>query len=166
MSKKTTSKIEIRPLAQSDIQRILPKLRQSDRLESLLATGEPVEQLLDKAVYSTEPYAGIINNEIAAIFGVNVVDIFGYPVSLVWMMGTDEIENPAHRKLIVRLSKLMISRFIDRYGMLCNWIWVENAAAIRFVQHLGAMLGKKTRVGKKQFVQFLFGDASCVRRKP
>lgn len=128
-------KYSIVPATQEHVTAMLPHVRLADRHEVMASSGLPMEDALPDSLKRSEmAWAGLVDDQVACIFGVagaSILSTTGYP----WMIGTDLIEQ--HAKAFLRRNRAMVRVMLERYPYLKNYVDVRNAKAISWLQWLG-----------------------------
>lgn len=138
---------------------ILPKIRPADVLETHAASGQSVASLLPVSVMmSRAAWAGLIDGEVACIFGVagaSLLSTVGYP----WLIGTPAIE--MHAKAFLRRCRPMVRQMLELYPTLVNYVDVRNIKAVEWLRWLGFKIHEPEPFGISglPFNRFTMGDA-------
>lgn len=147
--------IKINRLTRGDVLNILPNIRSADISECELTSGRSIDEILEHADSTTESYAASINRRVIALFGVNIYQ----GRALAWMIGTDELTAKKHWMSVVRISKRYIQYFIHKYGILTNYVCMQNKKAVRFLQCMNARFGDvEYNIKENKFKQFWLGE--------
>jgi hypothetical protein len=116
---------------------LCPRVREAD-IEEFHATGMTVDAVLsDGLKVSTYAWAGLIDGEVACIFGVaspSVLSGEGVP----WMVGSDLLDLHAHAFL--RRSRRVVSHMLSLYDHLENYVDSRNTRAVHWLRWLGFTL--------------------------
>jgi hypothetical protein len=144
----------------NDIYWIADKMRKADRDEIKAVSGDDPSNVLASGIeYSrvciTFEYAG------APIAMCGVVGEFG-GMGIIWMLGTDEINNAA--KEFMRLSRQYLKRILCLYPLLTNYVDDRNIKAIAWLKKLGATIYDPEKYGIENmlFRRFEFKGVSCA----
>jgi hypothetical protein len=123
------------PATAEHVSAMLPHVRQADRDEIAASAGRPMFEILGQSVrLSDMAWAGLVDDEVACIFGVRGASMLsetGYP----WLIGTDLIER--HAKAFLRRNRAIVQIMLERYPYLTNYVDVRNGAAIQWLKWLG-----------------------------
>ena len=124
----------IRQATLADCIKLAPNLREADKEELLLSSGEePLEALISSLQASTE-FNAIINDQgqVIGLFGVATVDEdLGTP----WLLGSDAIKDISKEFMCGSLA--WIERVQDKYSILFNYVHEKNKVAIKWLRKLG-----------------------------
>jgi hypothetical protein len=125
----------IEPATQDHVAAMLPYVRKADRDEVFASSGSAMEVILPICVGSArEAWAGLVDGQVACIFGVNGRTILS-EVGVPWMIGTDLIAK--HAKAFLRRNKKMVAVMLSLYPTLINYVDVRNVKAIEWLRWLG-----------------------------
>ena len=142
------SSYQIVPASAVHIESMLPFVRQADIEEVKASSGKDMRTaLLDALRYSDHAWAGIIDGEVACIFGVGSLSILS-DVGVPWLIGTDAINR--HSRAFLRRNLWVVALMRERYPVLRNWVDARNTAAIRWLKWLGFTLGDPAPWGAAQ----------------
>lgn len=127
--------IELRPASLDDAKVIAPLLRKSDKDEAYAASGlSPERAIVLSYMLCDEPMLGLINNQPAAIWGVNPISLItgaGSP----WMVGTELLEQKP--KYWLPLARTLLEDWRNSYSVLENHVDVRNRKSIRWLRWMG-----------------------------
>jgi hypothetical protein len=117
---------------------LFPLLRECDRREIALATGDPtVKVLLDSLAVSEEAWvAEGDDGKLLGIYGVAKVDDMGGP----WMLATPEVCR--YSKALVKDGREWVKDLLLRYPALFNFVHAENTKSIAWLRSLGFTIGE------------------------
>lgn len=149
-------KVEIEITQPKHIEALLADLLPADRAE-VKATGFEVEYAIRASVeQSLETYALSQNGRLGSIIGVIEPDMVS--AARPWMLSTTLIlDRP---KEVVKLSRLIYSQWIDRYGYLANHVDQRHTRAVQWLRWLGARFTPEPKFGpySRPFYLFEFGE--------
>lgn len=127
----------IRKATEADCHELFPRLRQQDRKEIALSSGDDsVAVLLRSWRASDECWVAVESGHPICIYGVAPVDGLGSP----WMVATPEVYR--HAKRLVRDGRKWVERIQADYPELFNFVYVENRASIAWLHALGFTIGE------------------------
>ena len=143
------------------IKELMQDIRKPDLKEMLMTPYDPFNAVWDSIEQSLHCYAvRDTTKHLLAIFGVGMerIEVAGTMATPVWFLGTNRAYK--HNKALVYHGREYCERFINELGPLCNWIWVGNEPALRYISHLGATLYDVEPMGKKGelFVPFILSE--------
>lgn len=125
----------IRPAIRQDADVVGPKLRDTDRLECLIALGltgpEAIRYCLRHSTHALAVHAGS-PKEPFALFGV-APHLPG--IGTVWLLGTDEFNE--HRKDLMSLTEPVLRAFQQVYPTLVVEVGEFNLKSIAYLKHFG-----------------------------
>ena len=129
------------------------KLRKADVEEArALSGGEGVDLLMSSIITAHEAYVVLKDNKIVGAFGVcNTPGREGGVAP--FFASTNEIKSLA----LIKHSKIFIKKWLNRYGRLCNYVCIDNKAALKFLNHLGFKISSELYLffdSSKPFVKF------------
>lgn len=112
-----------------------PHMRQSDVDEVYAASGSGALAALDRSLrFSTHAWAGLIDGEVACIFGVAPINLLARRGSP-WLLGTDLVTQ--HATAFLRRNRGYIRIMMAVYNQLENHVDVRNTASIQWLKWLG-----------------------------
>lgn len=139
-------KYEIIPAEIEHVEAMIPNARQADVDEVYASSGLPFGAALVKSFrMSTHVWAGLVDGEVACIFGVapyNMLDRKGAP----WMLGTPLVEK--HAMAFLRRNRWYVRIMLEMYNHLQNYVDARNTAAIGWLRWLGFTFDEPTPYGK------------------
>ncbi len=143
--------VKIRTAKSRDIKKIGGRLREADAQELLAAGNVSAEAALAYSFdRSTLRYTVELDGLPVAMFGIMPDCILGVTAN-VWLLGTPELAQI--KKTFVRMSRVVIARFLECYPMLWNIVDVRYVSAIRWLESCGAVFDESSAVeGFRRFV--------------
>lgn len=113
----------------------------------------PEEALIESIDLSCEAWAGMVDDEPIAVFGLaplNIIVGIGSP----WMLGSDLIES--HSFEFLKLSRPIISHMHTTFPTLFNFVDERNVVSRRWLAWLGFFLHDPIIIGVegRQFIPF------------
>lgn len=128
----------IRKATEADCHVLFPKLREQDRTEIKLSSGDPtVGVMLRSLEMSDEAWVALTESgELFGIYGVAEVQGFGSP----WMVATPEVYK--YSRELVRDGRTWVQSILPRYPRLFNFVHVENTRSIAWLRRLGFIIGE------------------------
>ena len=154
----------VRPATVADCRALFPLLRECDRREIELATGDStVQVLLDSLESSEEAWVGIGDQgELLGIYGVARIGDMGGP----WMLATPDVYR--YSKELVRDGREWVKGILPRYSMLFNFVHEDNTRSIAWLRKLGFTIGKLVpEYGAAKAPFYLFHQSPpCASQSP
>ena len=143
------------------IRELIMDIRKPDLKEIMMSPFEPFDAIWDSIDESLHCYAvRDTSKHLLAVFGVGQerIEVAETMATPVWFLGTNRAYK--HNKALVYYGKEYCKRFIGEVGPLCNFIWVGNEPALRYISHLGATLFDVVPMGRKGelFVPFILSE--------
>ena len=145
------------------VKELIEDIRKPDLKELLMTPVEPFQAVWESIDNSMHCYAVRDSGKhLLAIFGIGLdrVEVANTMATPIWFLGTNRAYK--HNKALVFYGKQFCERFISEVGPLCNFIWVGNEPAIRYISHLGATLFDVAPMGNKGelFVPFVLSEVN------
>ena len=142
---------------------LLQDIRKPDLKELLMGPVEPYDAVWQSIDNSMHCYAVRDSGKhLLAIFGLGLgrIPVAGMMATPVWFLGTNRAYR--HNRALVFYGRQFCEQFINEVGPLCNYIWVGNEPALRYISHLGATLFDVVPVGRKGelFVPFVLSEVN------
>lgn len=142
------AKPSIVPATLEHVERMAPHMRDCDRREIWASSRQrPEDSLRHGVLSSTEAWTGLIDDEIACLFGVVPQSLMGGS-GYVWMLATPLIEQ--HQILFLRRCRPVVKRMMSNFTYLHNYVDERNTSAIRWLQWLGFTMGEPEPYGVMQ----------------
>lgn len=128
----------VRPATVEDCHALFPLLRECDRKEILLATGDSTVQVLLSSIAASEEawIAEELDGTLLGIYGVSNVEGMGG----VWMLATPAVYR--HSKALVKDGRKWIAGLLKRFPILFNFVHAENSRSIGWLRKLGFTIGE------------------------
>lgn len=139
----------------ADCIKLAPNLREADKEELLLSSGEEPLEALIMSLQVSEECNAIINDEgeIVGLFGVATVDEdLGSP----WLLGSEGIKDIALE--FIAGSHDWVNQVQERYSVLFNYVHAKNEVAINWLKKLGFRFIQKIEkfgAGEAPFYEFV-----------
>lgn len=143
--------ISIRESVPDDIHSLSSFLREPDRLEVLASGSTPFEALTESYKASTIRLSLLFNDKVIAMFGIAPKTILGER-AVVWLLTAPEVEQIKFS--FVKLSKIYVKLFLERYPILENWVDGRYTQAIKWLKLLGAKFDWEQNVNGVPFYHF------------
>ena len=143
-----------RKATRKDCNKIAKRMRPSDQLEVLLASGHTPEVSIHASFDSSETRTTMLyDGEVVGMCGVRRVDsLMGIP----WMLATDGLTESKQRRLAFLIaSKRWIIQKQKEYPMLVNQVHGVNTDSIRWLQFLGFTMIRRVILSKEVFYEFI-----------
>lgn len=127
------------------------KLRAADRRELVAVHGNEFQAIVQSVTTSEEAYRVTgENGEPLVLYGKCAPE--NLPGRLIWCMATDELK--PYQREFARVSKRILRKWADEYGILWNAVGDWNEPAKRWLKWCGAEFGKPLEMGGEKFVRF------------
>jgi hypothetical protein len=97
----------------------------------------PEAILLDEIRYATMARAGLIDGQVACVWGVRANVILNDSAYL-WMLTTQLVDE--HPFVFVRHSQLMAEEILKRFSFIHGWVLADNQRSVKWLQWLGGTL--------------------------
>jgi hypothetical protein len=140
---------------------LLMDIRKPDLKELCMGPDEPYTAVWQSIMNSK--YCYVVRDRegrLLSVFGIAAgqVDVGGTKATPIWFLGTNWAYR--HNRALVYYGRQFCVRFIKEVGPLCNFIWAGNEPAIRYIQHLGAVLFDVAPMGNhgELFVPFVISE--------
>jgi hypothetical protein len=135
---------EARPV---HVYEILRNLRSLDQ-PKFARIEDPAKALIDMLHKSTRAFVGLIDGEVACLWGMHAKTLLADAVYL-WMVTTAAAE--AHPFVFVRHSQRMKEAILEEYGTIEGHVFVDNAVSAKWLKWLGAELEESSIEGTLEF---------------
>lgn len=124
---------EIRATIEEDIFPLSLNLRSADKDEIYASTGKRLyhHTLLESWKESKVCYTWLLDGEPIFIFGA-VDNVNG---GVVWAMGSDKMIG--ERKYFLENAPKFIEEFLNEYGNIFNYVYIENKVHINWLRRVG-----------------------------
>lgn len=125
----------VRPAIRQDAAFVGPRMRDMDRLESLIALGQTgqaaVEHCIDLSSHALAIHSGSPKEPFCVL---GVAPLLPDAAS-VWLLGTDEFDE--HRKDLMLLTEPILRQFLSVYPRLFIQVGEFNTKSIAYLKHFG-----------------------------
>ena len=129
------NKYEIRDATLEDALSMAHRMRSVDVQEIWASSRErPLEGLVKTIKGSERSRAGLVNGEVACMFGICRKNLIGN-AGIIWMLGTDLLKD--HGLRFLRENKKEISRLSVEFSTLENYCDARNTTTIKWLRWLG-----------------------------
>ena len=137
---------EVRTCTAKDIKALRGKLREEDKTELRRMYGleEPHLGVINAYRRSTETYVGLIDGEVAVVWGVWAPGVFS-DNAYAWLLGTEVIERSP--VIVARHTRRELRKLMRRYPYLENWVDNDNTFSKKWLQWLGFTIEKPEPMG-------------------
>lgn len=139
-------KVEVVEATLEHVAALLPHVRQADANEFEAMSGKTPAQVLELALRTSAfAFAGLINGEVVAIFGVaprSMITGSGVP----WLVGSDLLER--YQATFLRRCRPVLRLFLQHYPELENYVDARNTAAKCWLHWLGFTIHEAQPVGR------------------
>lgn len=127
--------IEIRDVAPGDVDALVENMREADKQEVAAITHRNLRQIVQDSVdLSTYVKSGLVNGDIACIWGVCPISIIGSKGSP-WLLATPIIEK--YPMSFLRRSRPVVKKFTALYKHMENHVDARNKVAIHWLKWMG-----------------------------
>lgn len=128
--------VEIVPAEAAHVREALASLRDFDKgnIERCIA---PEAILLEEMRYSTIACAGLINGEVACVWGVKANTILNDSAYL-WVLTTQRVDE--HPFIFVRHSQRMAEELLKHFSYLHGFVLADNHRSVKWLRWLGCSL--------------------------
>ena len=147
--------VSVVPVTDAHLQQLAPHLRPADVAEVDASCGlAPLEALRASVAVSEEAWAGLVDGEVVAVFGVAPAAgaasslLTGPEAHVVWLLTGMAVHK--HAVTFARCSRLVLAALLSRYPALCNAVDARNRAALRWATWLGFGVGTPAPFGVAQ----------------
>lgn len=122
-----------------DLCEVAARMRQADRDELAACDHFDAQAAVMHSAHNSERcWAVLEGDHVLCVFGV--CPLPGHPgVGTPWMLGTTAL-GTRHRRKLIDAPALYISRMLDAFPRLVNYVHAENTASVRWLQRLGFAL--------------------------
>ena len=128
----------IRPTEPGDAARLSANLRPADLAECRAYGRTENTAAIESSVRrSLLCWTGLVDGELAAIFGVAPVDLLG-GIGSPWMLGTPVLDR--HSRVLVAATPYYINRMLDAFPHLINCVHTKNHTSVRWLRRIGFTL--------------------------
>lgn len=138
---------KIIPATVEHVEELASCIRREDLEELRASCGlDPLDALLMSYTLSTEVFAWMHGDRVAAVFGV-APDSDHPGVGCPWMIGSDLVKR--ERGFFLRNSRECINRFNRQYPLLENFVHPHNHLSVRWLEWCGFQFGEPEPYGAK-----------------
>lgn len=127
-------------------------LRAIDRREIHAASDNVLHEIKASINESDECWAAYEKKGRGLIAVWGIKRIKDYPGRLIWCLGTYRISQ--YWLSFAGVSRRIVQRWANRYGVLHNAVGVFNEDAIKWLEWCGATMREPIQVGREQFYPF------------
>jgi hypothetical protein len=142
-------RITFEPATRAHAEELAPRMRHGDAAEILASCGHrPLAGLLASLKWSEahgEAWAGLIDGEVAGIFGVGkrtLLSTSGIP----WLLTGDLVER--HPLLFWRASRAVLATWLERFEFLEQFVDARYTQALRWAERLGFKVEEGQPIGR------------------
>lgn len=126
--------IEILPATLDHAAFVAAHLRASDRREAEALSPESFETLARRSVTcAVEAWCGLVDGEPVCLFGVGLRNMLG--AAEPFFIATDALER--HPVAFLRRCRPYVADWLQRFGVLEQWVDARNEASLRWMRWLG-----------------------------
>jgi hypothetical protein len=139
--------VRIEPARPVHVYEILQNLRAREK--KLVANLEdPAAAIIDEMRQSTRAYVGLLDGEVACLWGVQIRTLLLDSVYL-WMFTTSAVEE--HPFTFVRHSQRMRDVLLEEYGTIEGICAIDNPTSAKWLRWLGAVFEPSSIEGQLDF---------------
>jgi len=157
--------VSVFPATCYSVEDVLPRIRESDRIEGEAQSGLPFAVAVRRSVESSSiAMAFCIGGRVEALAGVAPG---GGSVGVPWMVATPlPFTGPRWRRAVARYGLRCTAMFQRRYPVLANYVHAEHDEAIRFLRWLGYRILYDQPLENRglTFYPFYRGSPPCASR--
>jgi hypothetical protein len=128
--------VEIVPAQASHVRQALDRLRDFDR-ENIDRCIAPEAILLEEMRYSTLACAGLIDGQVACVWGIRANTILNDSAYL-WMLTTQLVDE--YPFIFVRHSQRLAAELLKEFSYLHGFVLANNDRSIKWLRWLGCSL--------------------------
>lgn len=129
------TKYKIRECKAEDLVSIALAMREKDVIEISRLDGRSImDALTHSYIESDECWVAENGNGPFAVWGIGKCSLIGF-AAIPWMLATPEIEK--YKKSMVKISRLMVRNWKDRYDTLFNYVDAEYEETVRWAGRIG-----------------------------
>lgn len=137
----------VRATAQT-LAQVADNMRQEDIREIEVATGKtPHESLQDSLSFPGEVWVAYLDGSRSPFAA------FGCSRGVVWLLCTDEVQNA--KLSVFKEARKVINRWLNEYGLLQNFAFVENTLHLSWIKALGFTFGTRVEHRGHLFQHFV-----------
>jgi hypothetical protein len=122
---------EARPI---HVYEIVQNLREREK-RIVADLADPATAIIDEIRRSTRAYAGLLDGEVACLWGIEARTILADAVYL-WMFTTTAVEE--HPFTFVRHSQRMTETLLEEYATIEGIVAIDNPVSAKWLRWLGA----------------------------
>lgn len=122
-------------------------MREADKRECDPQNVSPLEAIAESLLASEEAHIAYGHVPIC-IYGVADTPE-GY---CIWALASEDINS--YHKALVKIGMGYIREKVNEYGMIYNYISLENKKALNYIRHAGAIFKEKIMIGNTEFIKF------------
>jgi len=139
-----------------DVGELLADLREADRLELEIGTGESAEKaIVDSLNDSNGGEALRFNGTLAAITGLAYAGIVNQQhAGCPWLVGTNSVDS--FKLSFMRWSHDQIQYYLEQYEVLINLVHVDHATSISYLDALGFTMAEAVEFGPSKALFYPF----------
>jgi hypothetical protein len=125
----------VRPAVLRDAAYVGPRMRDMDRLESLIALGLTGQAAVEHCIHLSSHALAIHDDRPKEPFCVLGVAPLLPDAASVWLLGTDEFDE--HRRDLALLTEPILRQFLSVYPRLFIQVGEFNTKSIAYLKHFG-----------------------------
>lgn len=164
---KVPENVTVRPSQPADVEFVAANMRQADRDEIWASYFSTPHEALTRAMKISEKcWTLVCDGEPVAMFGVarrGMLSNVGSP----WLLGTDKVKK--YTPAFLRLSPIYVSKMMEGFVRLENYVDFRNKLSIRWLQWMGFELGELVPgliLGVKFYRFYMETPTKCANPQP
>ncbi len=135
--------LKIRKSCEDDIKPIALNMRAEDRKEVWDSNYHLPETALEKGLRANgKAWTILVDNIPVAMMGVTRPTLLS-DKGIPWLLSTDELALKVKARLFMKVSKSMVKCMKQGFGVLENYVSVENKVSLFWLKKLGFLFGEE-----------------------
>lgn len=136
------SKVVFEPVEYRHTSDLISEMRATDRAELwALNRADPATAVRQSVDQSHTKTAAVDDDGLVCIFGVAKPEIALGGSGIIWLLGTDRMQN--HKATLLRESRQFVKAMLKHYDRLENVVWDGNMPSIMYLEAVGFKLSKR-----------------------
>lgn len=125
----------VRPAVRRDAEYVGPRMRDMDRLESIIALGLTGPKVVEHCIEMSSHALAVYDDNPKEPFCVLGVAPLLPDAASVWLLGTDKFDE--HRRDLALLTEPILRQFLSVYPRLFIQVGEFNTKSITYLKHFG-----------------------------